>query len=68
MYACIHAPGNLPLLVECARLFSPLLEENPPDAVVFDVRGLESLYGPPASLAKEMERRIGVSASIAIAA
>jgi protein ImuB len=36
--------------------------------VIFDVRGLESLYGPPAHLAREIERRAGVPASIAIAA
>jgi len=67
MYACIYAPGNLPLLVECARSFSPLVEENPPDSVVFDARGLEALHGPPAALASEIERRVGVPANIAIA-
>ncbi len=67
MFACLHAPGNLPLAVECARGFSPHIEENPPDTVIFDVRGLESLYGPPERLAREIERRIGVPASIAIA-
>ena len=68
MFACLYAPGNLPLAVECARGFSPYIEENPPDTVIFDVRGLESLHGPPESLAREIERRIGVPASIAIAA
>lgn len=68
MFACIHAPGNLPLAIECARGFSPYIEENPPDAVIFDVRGLESLYGPPPVLAREIERRVGVPAGIAIAA
>jgi protein ImuB len=68
MFACLHTPGNLPLAVECARGFSPYIEENPPDTVIFDVRGLESLYGPPERLAREIERRIGVPASIAIAA
>src|SRR4051812_40941891 len=67
MYACLLTPGNLPLAVECARGFSPHIEENPPDTVIFDVRGLESLYGPPEALAREIERRIGVPASIAIA-
>lgn len=67
-FACIRAPGNLALAIECARGFSPYVEEDPPDTVVFDVRGLESLYGPPEKLAREIERRIGVSASIAIAA
>ena len=68
MYACIHAPGNLPLLLECARGFSPHIEEISPDTIVFDVRGLASLYGPPPQLAREIDRRIGLSANIAIAA
>jgi protein ImuB len=67
LYACLHAPGNLPLAVECAHGFSPYVEENLPDTVIFDVRGLESLHGPPETLAREIERRIGVPASIAIA-
>jgi len=67
MFACIYAPGNLPLLIECARFFSPHIEEIGEDAVVFDVRGLTSLYGPPALLAREMDRRVGVTANIAIA-
>ena len=68
MFACLYAPGNLPLAVECARGFSPHIEECPPDTVIFDVRGLESLYGPPKLLAHEIERRVGVPASLAIAA
>jgi protein ImuB len=67
MFACLHAPGNLALAVECARGFSPHIEENPPDTVIFDVRGLEPLYGPPERLVREIERRAGVPASIAIA-
>ena len=67
LYACLHAPANLALLVECARGFSPHIEEIPPGTVVFDVRGLASLYGPPASLAREIERRVGIPANIAIA-
>jgi len=67
MYACLHAPGNLPLLLECARGFSPHIEENPPDSVIFDARGLEKLHGPAHSLAREIECRIGIPASIAIA-
>jgi protein ImuB len=68
MFACLNAPGNLPLAMECARGFSPCIEEFPPDTVIFNVHGLESLYGPPARLAREIERRVGVPASIAIAA
>src|SRR5580692_3324432 len=68
MFACLHAPGNLPLAVECARGFSPHIEEFPPDTAIFDVRGLESLYGTPKQLVREIGRRVGVPASIAIAA
>jgi protein ImuB len=67
IYACIQAPGNLPLLIECARFFSPHIEELGEDAVVFDARGLASLYGPAAQLALEIDRRVGVAANIAIA-
>ena len=83
MYACIHAPGNLPLLIECARGFSPHIEAHGPhgaarscacsseeiddDTIVFDVRGLTSLYGPPPQLAREIDRRVGIAANIAIA-
>ncbi len=68
MYACIHASGNLPLLIECARVFSPHIQEISPDTVLFDVRGLDSLYGPPPQLAREIDRRVGIAANIAIAA
>ena len=67
MFASLHGPGNLGILVECARGFSPHIEEIPPDTVVFDVRGLGSLFGPPESLAGEIARRVGVPANIAIA-
>jgi protein ImuB len=67
MYACLHGPGNLELLLECARGFSPHVEENSPDTVVFDARGLEPLYGPAEALAQEIERRVGVPANVAIA-
>lgn len=67
MFAAIYAPGNLPLLIECARGFSPHIEEVSSDTVVFDVRGLEALYGPPAALAGEIDRRVGLPANIAVA-
>jgi protein ImuB len=68
MFACLHAPGNAPLLLECAAYFSPLIEETSADTVVFDVRGLRSLYGSPEKLAEEIQRRVGIDASLAIAA
>lgn len=67
MFACLHAPGNLDLLLECASHFSPLIEETSPDTVVCDVRGLERLIGTPREIAAAMERRVGIEASIAIA-
>lgn len=66
MYCCIHASGNLPILLNCARQFSPLIEAHS-DMVVFDARGLEGLHGPPKSLAQAVERAVGIPASIAIA-
>jgi protein ImuB len=68
MFACLHAPGNLPLLLECARHFSPLIEETSPDTVVFDVRGLERVLGTSQHIAAAIERRAGIAASLALAA
>src|SRR6185312_10427195 len=68
MFACLHAPGNALLLLECAAYFSPLIEKTSPDTVIFDVRGLRSLYGSPEKLAEEIQRRIGINANLAIAA
>jgi protein ImuB len=65
MYCGIYASGNLPILLDCARQFSPLIEIHP-DTVVFDANGLEGLYGPPESLAQAVERAAGISANIAI--
>jgi protein ImuB len=66
MYCCIFASGNLPILLDCARQFSPLIETHP-DMVLFDVRGLDGLHGPPESLVQAVERAVGIPASIAIA-
>jgi len=52
MYACLYCPGNGALLMECAAEFSPHVEQTAADTVIFDVRGLESLYGPPEQLAR----------------
>jgi hypothetical protein len=43
MYCCIYASGNLPILLDCARQFSPLIETHS-DMVIFDARGLEGPY------------------------
>ncbi len=68
MFASIHASGNLPILLDCARRFSPLIEITSPDAVTFDIRGLSRVYGEPGKIAREIERVIGMPAHIAIAA
>jgi protein ImuB len=67
MFCCLYAPGNLPVLLDCARQFSPLIEEHP-DMVVFDIHGLDALYGPPESLAGAIEKKVGLPANIVIAA
>jgi protein ImuB len=67
MFACLHAPGNLPLLVECAGYFSPFIEETADDTVVFDIRGLRLIYGTPEQIARAIERRMGLKANLAIA-
>src|SRR5579884_2557234 len=67
MFACVHCPGNLPLLAECARQFSPLVEETSPDTAVFDIRGLRLIFGSPEHIAKEIDRRVGLPANIAVA-
>ncbi len=67
MFAALHAPGNLPVLLDCARQFSPLIEITSEDTVTFDVRGLNSLCGSLSRIANEVDRVIGVPANIAIA-
>jgi protein ImuB len=68
MFACLHAPGNLPLLLECAGYFSPLIEEETSrDDVVFDVHGLRLIYGTPENIAAEIHRRVGIPANVALA-
>src|SRR5947209_17473696 len=67
MYACIHAPGNLPALIDCAAQFSPLVEETSPDDVIFDIRGLRLIFGAPKHIAAEIHRRLGVPGNVAIA-
>ena len=67
MFACLHAPGNLALLVECAGHFSPLIEETSPDTAVFDIRGLQRIYGTRQQITSEIQRRVGIAANLALA-
>ncbi len=67
LFACLHGPGNLPLLIECARTFSPHFEEAPPDAILFDLTGLSKLFGAPHEIAEQIAARVGIPAGIGIA-
>lgn len=67
MYACLHAAGNTRLLVECARHFSPLVEETSADTVVFDVRGMGVLIGDAHQIAAAIAGRAGIPVSVAVA-
>lgn len=66
MYACLHVPGNLALLAGCARRFSPLVEEIPPDAVLLDLRGSSALFGTAQSIAQTLHNQAGLPADVAI--
>jgi protein ImuB len=68
MFACLHAPGNAALLVDCASHFSPLIEETSRDTVIFDIRGLRWIHGSPGQIAAAIRGRLEVEANLAIAA
>jgi hypothetical protein len=67
MFACLRADGNLALLLECARRFSPLVEEIPPDAVLLDLQGLEALFGSGESIANRLSNEAGLPVNVAVA-
>jgi len=67
-YSCLHASGNLILLLECAQRFSPLIEQTAEDAVIFDVAGMERLYATPRHLAEAIVAQAGIPVRVAIAA
>jgi protein ImuB len=67
MYACLYAQGNPELLLECARHFSPHIEQTSADTVVFRIDGMEPLFGKPDRLAAAIGNRVGIPANVAIA-
>jgi protein ImuB len=67
VFACLHAPGNASLLVECAGHFSPLIEETSADTIVFDIDGLQRIYGSMEQIAGAIQLRVGIDARLAIA-
>lgn len=67
-YACIYASGNPALLLECARRFSPLIEQTSDDAVIFSVEGMGQLYATSRHLAEAIAAQAGIPVRVAIAA
>jgi protein ImuB len=57
-------------LLDCAQSFSPRVEDTAPDTLVLDISGTESLFGPPAKLARDLAQRVssfGLEVNVAIA-
>ncbi len=60
------------VILECAGAFSPRVEDssrNDAFVCVVDIAGTESLFGPPAALAKDLVqcvKELGIAASIAV--
>ncbi len=70
MYACLHRLGATEALADLAGTFSPEVEITAPGTVVFSIRGLGRLIGPPHEVAAEIARRgveRGLVANLAIA-
>ncbi len=74
MFACIHIPkasdGVNTILVDCAGTFSPRVENSSAGTVVFDLEGLERLFGSYWEIATQVADRIrplGLEANIAVA-
>jgi protein ImuB len=68
MYACLHGKGDL---ISLAARFSPFIEAVDAETVVFDVAGLDRLFGLPQDVAAAIARRAredGVQASLTLAA
>jgi protein ImuB len=75
MFACIHIPAFSSeahtALLDCARAFSPRIENTAPATVVFDVEGLERLFGSYSEIAARVSEQVaarGLKANVAIAA
>jgi len=75
MFACIYIP-NVPgdtaaALVDCAGTFSPRVENTGAGTVVFDVEGLERLFGGYSEIAEKIRDSVctrGLQANVAVAA
>jgi protein ImuB len=57
-------------LLDCAQSCSPCIEDTAPDMILLDLSGLESLFGPPPRIARDIARRVadlGLEANVAAA-
>ncbi|HXY51534.1 MAG TPA: DNA polymerase Y family protein [Terriglobales bacterium] len=57
-------------LLDCAQSFSPRVEDTAPDIILLDLSGLESLFGPPSRIARDIARRVtelGMEVNVAAA-
>ena len=57
-------------LLDCAQSFSPRVEETAPDTVILDLNGMETLFGPPAKIARRLAEHafeLGLECSVAVA-
>ncbi len=74
MFACIHVPNFSgeahAALSDCASAFSPRVENTAPGTVVFDLEGLERLFGSYSEIAEKVAahvRAAGIQAHVAVA-
>ena len=75
MFACIYIPNvsgdTAAVLVDCAGTFSPRVENTGAGTVVFDVEGLERLFGGYSEIAEKIRDSVcarGLQANVAVAA
>jgi protein ImuB len=75
MFACIHIPNTsvaaVDTLLECAGAFSPRVEKTDGATVVFDVNGLERLFGGYSEIAEKIHEKMRaypIQARVALAA
>jgi protein ImuB len=58
-------------LIECALVFSPLVESTAAGAVTFEIAGTHRVFGPPPKLAQQIVQnaaRVGFEVNVALAA
>src|SRR5262252_4575872 len=75
MFACIYilnaSAESDAVLIDCASTFSPRVEKTAAGTVVFDVEGLERLFGSYPQIAEQVTERVherGIQANVAVAA